>query len=85
MYTINGQVAFATKEAATHMGAWLSRKGRNLEGKRSEALRAIEDAGEAARDPAAVREEWAAQVREQTKPLPSEWMVRMPLNFLTFL
>ncbi|KAL1741682.1 hypothetical protein HDZ31DRAFT_44895 [Schizophyllum fasciatum] len=61
LYTINGQVAFATKEAAAHMGAWLSRKARNLEGKRSEALRAIKDAGEAARNPAVVREEWAAQ------------------------
>lgn len=53
------------------MGAWLNRKARNLEAKRAEALRMIAEAGEAGQDPSVIREEWAAQVREQTKPAPS--------------
>ena len=63
------------------MGAWLSRKARNLEGKRAEALRMISDAGEAGQDSSVVRAEWAAQVREQTKPLPSK-STRKPLTLL---
>ncbi|KAL1726383.1 hypothetical protein EV714DRAFT_219491 [Schizophyllum commune] len=60
-YTLNGQFAFATKDAITGIGAWLSRKSRNLADKRKEAYLLLEEAGDVARDENFIREQWRAQ------------------------
>ena len=71
-YTLNGQFAFATKDAIIGIGAWLSRKARNLADKRKEAYVLLEEAGDVARDEHFIREQWRAQVAEQTRPPPSK-------------
>ncbi|KAL1750140.1 hypothetical protein FB107DRAFT_224403 [Schizophyllum commune] len=60
-YTLNGQFAFATKDAIVGLGAWLSRKSRNLADKRKEAHILLEEAGDVALDESFVREQWRAQ------------------------
>ncbi|KAI4294642.1 hypothetical protein K525DRAFT_145067, partial [Schizophyllum commune Loenen D] len=60
-YTLNGQFAFATKDAIIGIGAWLSRKSRNLADKRKEAHILLEEAGDVATDENFVREQWRAQ------------------------
>ena len=52
------------------MGAWLNRKEVNLSKKRDEALALLQEAGEVGRDEGFIRAQWAAQVKEQTKPAP---------------
>ena len=71
MYTLNAQFAFATKETITNLASWLNRKISNTRDKRREAQLMMDEAGEVAQDEGFVREQWAAQVREQTKPMPS--------------
>ncbi|KAL1749378.1 hypothetical protein FB107DRAFT_225441 [Schizophyllum commune] len=71
-YTLNGQFAFATKDAIIGIGAWLSRKSRNLADKRKEAHILLEEAGDAATDENFVREQWREQVAEQTRPPPKQ-------------
>ena len=73
MYTLNTQFAFATKESIANLATWLKRKTANAAAKRKEADLMIEEAGEVARDEAFIREQWEAQVREQTKPSQSEY------------
>ncbi|KAI5836654.1 uncharacterized protein SCHCODRAFT_01111170 [Schizophyllum commune H4-8] len=68
MYTLNTQFAFATKESIANLAAWLKRKMTNAAAKRKEADLMIEEAGEVAQDESFIREQWEAQVREQTKP-----------------
>ncbi|KAL1740633.1 hypothetical protein HDZ31DRAFT_47104 [Schizophyllum fasciatum] len=72
MYTLNTQFAFATKESIANLGGWLKRKTANMAAKRKEADLMIQEAGEVARDEAFIRDQWEAQVREQTKPLQKQ-------------
>ncbi|KAL1738167.1 hypothetical protein HDZ31DRAFT_4068, partial [Schizophyllum fasciatum] len=71
-YTLNAQFAFATKETITGLGAWLNRKTRALAAKREEAQILLAEAGEVGRDEPFIREQWEAQVAEQTRPSPKQ-------------
>ncbi|KAL1743148.1 hypothetical protein HDZ31DRAFT_65300 [Schizophyllum fasciatum] len=71
LYTLNAQIAFATKDAQTNLAAWLKRKTQNTAAKRAEAGLLLEESG-VGHDERVVREQWAAQVREQTRPQPKQ-------------
>ena len=71
-YTLNAQFAFATKDAIKGLGAWLRRKDVRLAEKRNEARILLDEAGDVADDESFIRDQWRAQVAEQTKPTPSK-------------
>ncbi|KAI5821660.1 hypothetical protein K523DRAFT_257944 [Schizophyllum commune Tattone D] len=71
-YTLNAQFAFATKDAIIGLGTWLSRKTSLLAERRKEACTLIQEAGDVGNDEGFIREQWKAQVLEQTRPTPKQ-------------
>ncbi|KAL1738947.1 hypothetical protein HDZ31DRAFT_50191 [Schizophyllum fasciatum] len=72
LYTLDSQIAFATKDAQMNLSAWFVRKQKNTDGKREEARLLMDEAGGVGQEEAQIREQWAAQVREQTRPMPKQ-------------
>ncbi|KAL1738998.1 hypothetical protein HDZ31DRAFT_50095 [Schizophyllum fasciatum] len=72
LYTLDAQIAFATKDAIMNLGSWMSRKIKNTARKREEASLALEGGSNVGYEESLIRQQWAAQVQEQTKPTPKQ-------------
>jgi hypothetical protein len=67
LHTIDAQVQHADRQSLKKMAAWLIRKWRQAEAKRSEAQKALRESGKSLEF---LQEQWDTQVASQTKPLP---------------
>lgn len=69
LYSLDSQVKFLEHKSLISLGKWLYRKSAHCQIRKEKAL-AILDSINISHD--VLRQEWKAQVTEQTKPLPSE-------------
>ncbi|KAL1743156.1 hypothetical protein HDZ31DRAFT_41596 [Schizophyllum fasciatum] len=60
LYTLNAQIAFATKDATANFSTWFARKTRNATEKRKEALAMLEESGDVGGE-STIRRAWASQ------------------------
>lgn len=68
MYNLDSQLNFANDDGLFKLGVWLHRKVTLCDQKYAEADEVVKNCG-FTED--VLRHEWAAQIKAQTKPLPS--------------
>ncbi|THU82139.1 hypothetical protein K435DRAFT_823279 [Dendrothele bispora CBS 962.96] len=69
LYTLDSQFHFNNEQALLNAGKWLCRKNQQCETRHRAAQEIVDNAGYLV---AVLREQWANQVRSQTKPLPRQ-------------
>ncbi|KAJ7632028.1 hypothetical protein B0H17DRAFT_1280950 [Mycena rosella] len=73
LYTLDMQIEHADDASLTNLGEWIRRRHLHSMKKRTEATAALARCGKPV---SLLREQWALQVKTQTKPLPPESQLR---------
>ncbi|KAK7025348.1 hypothetical protein VNI00_016059 [Paramarasmius palmivorus] len=69
LYTVDVQIQHLDRESLLGLGKWLERKWIACHDRRRSALASLEKSG---KEESFLRQQWAAQIKHQTRPLPSQ-------------
>ena len=72
LYTLDTQVKHLDKKSLLNLGDWLRRKWVSMNTRKLEALGVLEELADLSITEDTLREEWAAQLVAQTKPMPRQ-------------